>query len=148
MNVVYRKDRKDLQGQAKCWFAKFDRATFDQILDRCIRIQNEIGEASCQGTQSDIQLWDAATETNAKYYGRAEEHNNKPNTLLSALSGIIDKMRRNKNQNDLTEKQLDHLKNIMLVITFIKNEKNWTWIDAGDESSSDLTVKDRLFDWD
>lgn len=105
--------RKSTPTGARTWFAQFPPRQHQQLLAQLSLWWAEISEASVQGTDRDRDLWQIATEPDAKTWHRAQQHRNQPNTMLSVLAGAVSKLRSG---NDLTEKQLDHVQKISAVM--------------------------------
>lgn len=105
--------RKSTPARAQTWFAQFPPRQAQQLLDQLSKWHAEISEASVLGTDRDRDLWQIATEPDAKTWHRAQQHRNQPNTMLSVLAGAIEKLRSGY---DLTEKQLDHVQKISAVM--------------------------------
>lgn len=110
MQLEYRKSQPPT---ARTWFAVFTTADSQALLQRLRSWHHEISEASTQGTDRDRELWSVATAPDSESWHRAQQHRNQANTLLSVLSGSIQKL---ESGGDLTAKQLDHVEKISRVM--------------------------------
>ena len=110
MHIEYRKSQPPT---ARTWFAVFQPQDSQALLTRLRSWHHEISEASTQGTDRDRELWSVATTADSELWHRAQQHRNQANTLLSVLSGSIQKLAAG---GDLTQKQLDHVEKISRVM--------------------------------
>ena len=143
MKIQYRKDQPLT---AKTWFAKFPTKDTPKVLKQLTDWLVLIGEASVQGTENDRELWRDATTPDKELWRRSQEHRNQPNTMISVLSGAIEKLLQ---PGDLTEKQLENVKNIALVMAHYTNTTPWTFEEVKSFAPSGSPIQDlqnRLFE--
>lgn len=142
MQIEYRKDQPTT---AKTWFAKITpRSELDLLrhLEQCLL---DIAEASVQGSDLDKKLWEISTFANKELWHRAQQHRNQANTLISVLAGSISKIRRG---GDLTAKQLQHIKTVLDVLTIVRGDPVWDFVEVTEYSTTGNTLQDlqnRLF---
>jgi hypothetical protein len=110
---------------AKTWFAKMTQGDAQLVQSTCQKWLNEFCEHSVSPNSG---LWKLANMKDGTGLGRSSKSKTHPdNTVLSALSGICDKLTR----GDLTAKQLDHLEHICGIMEEVDDMiqegkiKNW-----------------------
>jgi hypothetical protein len=143
MKIEYRKDQPPT---ARTWFAKFPIKTTPKVLNQLTEWLLVISEASVQGTDKDRNLWRDATTPDKELWRRSQEHRNQPNTMISVLAGAISKMRGG---GDLTEKQLENVKNIAVVMAHYTHQTEWQFqaVDEFTKSGNSVQdLQDRLFE--
>ena len=142
MQIEYRKDQPTT---ARTWFAKIAPRSEQELLKHLERCLLDIAEASVQGTELDRKLWEAATFSNKEIWHRAQQHRNQANTLISVLAGSISKIR---NGGDLTAKQLQHIKTVLDVLTIVRGDPTWDFVEVTEYTKTGDTLQDlqnRLF---
>ena len=142
MQIEYRKDQPTT---ARTWFAKIAPRSEQELLKHLERCLLDIAEASVQGTELDRKLWEAATFANKELWHRAQQHRNQANTLISVLAGSISKIR---NGGDLTAKQLQHIKTVLDVLTIVRGDPVWDFVEVTEYTKTGDPLQDlqnRLF---
>lgn len=142
MQIEYRKDQPTT---ARTWFAKITPRSEQELLKHLERCLLDIAEASVQGTELDRKLWAAATFSNKEIWHKAQQHRNQANTLISVLAGSISKIR---NGGDLTAKQLQHIKTVLDVLTIVRGDPTWDFVEVTEYTKTGDTLQDlqnRLF---
>ena len=142
MKIQYRQKHN----AAKTWFAEFPIKDKPKVLKQLTDWLLKIGEASVQGTENDRELWRDATTPDKELWRRSQEHRNQPNTMISVLSGAIEKLLQ---PGDLTEKQLENVKNIALVMAHYTNTTPWTFEEVKSFAATGRPLEDlqnRLFE--
>lgn len=142
MQIEYRKDQPTT---ARTWFAKIAPRSEQELLKHLERCLLDIAEASVQGTELDRKLWEAATFSNKEIWHKAQQHRNQANTLISVLAGSISKIR---NGGDLTAKQLQHIKTVLDVLTIVRGDPTWDFVEVTEYAKTGNTLQDlqnRLF---
>lgn len=142
MQIEYRKDQP---ATARTWFAKIAPRSEQELLKHLERCLLDIAEASVQGTEMDRKLWEAATFSNKEIWHKAQQHRNQANTMISVLAGSISKIR---NGGDLTAKQLQHIKTVLDVLTIVRGDPEWDFVEVTEYTKTGNTLQDlqnRLF---
>lgn len=111
--INYRRD--DLRS-ARCGFAKISSEDREWLVDQLTHLLLEISERSNCGDD----LWQAATEPDQRLWGRGQRWGSwRPNTMLSVIAGLIEKLGR----GDLTDRQVDHCRQIIRVCAALRQHK-------------------------
>lgn len=142
MQIEYRKEQPTT---ARTWFAKIAPKSELELLRHLEGCLLDIAEASVQGTELDRKLWEAATFSNREIWHKAQQHRNQANTLISVLAGSISKIR---NGGDLTAKQLQHIKTVLDVLTIVRGDPAWDFVEVTEYTKTGNTLQDlqnRLF---
>ena len=119
-----------------------DRDSLQRHLEQVLL---DLSEASTQGTELDQRLWSVATYQDREAWRRSQRHRNRPNTLLSVLAGSIAKLRSG---GDLTEKQLDNVKNILEILATVRGDQAWQFREVQEFAPTGNSLEDlrtRLF---
>ena len=131
--------RKSQPATARTWYAKIaphKQALLLAHLEQCLL---DIAESSVQGTDLDYKLWSAATTASKTVWNRAQQHRNGANTMVSVLAGAISKLRAG---GDLSAKQLQHTKTVLDVMTLVRGDAVWDFVEVEEFSQTGNALQD------